>query len=244
MDQKKLTELLHLQETEISKTTPFCPGGYEIAAFLEGKLNQADIERSERHLANCSYCRARATVLTRLYKNGDDVQIPDSLMAAANQFGNQPRRLRLSRAPAWAMAAVVILALFTIVDKEPLPIPTTGIQPLQGNTAGTEIRELRNINRTYASPRVLTPIEGASVHPDELTVHWTEVPGSLYYDVRLVDAEGFMIWRERVTKTQSDLPEQLRLISGNLYFVRVDAYLAEAKSISSPHVKFTIKGDD
>ena len=83
MDQQKLTELLRLQGTEIKKSTPFCPGGHEIAAYLEGKLDHADSVRCEHHLANCSYCMARTTVLIRLHKNGDDVQIPDSLMAAA-----------------------------------------------------------------------------------------------------------------------------------------------------------------
>ena len=79
---------------------------------------------------------------------------------------------------------------------------------------------------------------------DELTIHWTRVPGSLYYDVRLVNAEGFMIWQDRVKETRSNLPPDLELVSGNWYFVRVDAYLAEGKSIGSPHVKFTVKLDD
>jgi len=68
------------------------------------------------------------------------------------------------------------------------------------------------------------------------------VPGSLYYDIRLVDAEGFMIWQDRVEDTQRNLPSHLELLSGEQYFVRVDAYLAEAKSVSSRHVQFTIKG--
>jgi hypothetical protein len=49
-------------------------------------------EHFERHLADCSYCQARSVVLARLHQNGDDEPIPDALVAAADQFGNQPLR--------------------------------------------------------------------------------------------------------------------------------------------------------
>jgi len=244
MDQQKLTELLQLQEKEIANVTPFCPSGHELAAFFEGQRDEPDYERFERHLADCSYCQARTAVVARLQQNTDDEQIPDALLAAADQFGNQPRRYHLRRAPAWAAAAVVVIALFTIVGRGPNPGPGAIDHPPLTNTTGEGARVLRNISPVDPGPTVLAPVDGARIAPDELTVRWTRVPGSLYYDVRLVNAAGFMIWQDRVTETQSDLPDHLQLISGNLYFIRVDAYLAEAKSISSPHVKFTIEGED
>ena len=88
MDQQKLTELLQLQEKEIANATPFCPSGHEVAALFEGQRDEPDYERFEHHLADCSYCQARTAVVARLQQNTDDEQIPDALLAAADQFGN------------------------------------------------------------------------------------------------------------------------------------------------------------
>jgi hypothetical protein len=241
MDKQKLTALLHQQATEIAERTPFCPGDHEIAAYFDHKPHHPDSEISEHHLANCGYCLARVAVLAQLHKDGDDEQVPESLLATAGQFGHQPRR-RLRFASAWAVAAVVIITLFTIAGRGPTFAPDTGVQLLPASPAGEDVRQLRNINRSKLAPTILSPIKGANVRPEDLTIRWTSIPGSLYYDIRLVNAEGFMIWQDRIEETELHLPSQLGLIPGDQYFVRVDAYLAEAKSISSRHVPFTIKG--
>jgi len=243
MDQQKLTALLHQQNTEISERTPFCPGDHEIAAYFDRKADHPDNQLSENHLINCGYCLARVAVLAQLHKNGNDEQIPETLLAAADQFGHQPRR-RVHYASAWAAVAVVIITLFTIAGQGPKPVPVAGVQQSTANPAGEDVRQLRNINRGKLAPTILAPLKGANVRSEDLTIRWTSVPGSLYYDIRLVNAEGFMIWQDRVEDTQRDLPSHLELLSGDQYFVRVDAYLAEAKSISSPHVQFTIKGNN
>ncbi len=241
MDQQKLTKLLHLQEKEIANATTFCPSGYEVAALFENNLDDSDYERFERHLADCSYCQARTAVLARLHRNTDDEQIPDALMAAADKFGNQPRRVHLRRAPAWATAAVVVIALFAIAGQRLTLAPDAGVQRRPASPLGEDTRQLRNISRSKLAPAILAPIRGANVRPEDLTIRWTSVPGSLYYDIRLVNAEGLMIWQDRIEETRWSLPVHLELLTGNQYFVRVDAYLAEAKSVSSRHVPFTIK---
>jgi len=238
MDQQKLTKLLHLQEKEIANVTPFCPSGYDVAALFESTRDDLDYEGFERHLADCSYCQARTVVLARLHRNEDDEQIPEALVAAADKFGHQPRPYHLRRAPAWAAAAVVVIALFAFVGRGPNPGSGAIDQPPLTDVTGEPARVLRNIGSVDPGPTILAPIDGERIRPAELTVRWTQVPGSLYYDVRLVNAAGFIIWQDRVKDTQSIFPSDLELVSGDLYFVRVDAYLAEAKSVSSLHVKF------
>ena len=218
MDQQKLTVLLHQQDTKISERTPFCPGDHEIAAYFDRKPDHPDSELSEHHLVNCGYCLARVAVLAQLHKNGDDEQVPEALLAEADQFGHQPRR-RLHYASAWAAAAVVIITLFTIAGRGPTPNPGVGVQLQTANPGGEEVRQLRNINRSQTAPTILAPIKGAIVRPEDLTIRWTRVPGSLYYDIRLVDVEGFMIWRDRIDETQWKFPGHLELHSGNQYFV-------------------------
>jgi hypothetical protein len=243
MDPQKLTALLHQQDTEIAERTPFCPDDHEIAAYFDHKPHHPDSEISEHHMANCGYCLARVAVLAQLHKNADDEQIPESLLATAGQFGHQPRR-RLHYAPAWAAAAVVIITLFTIAGRGPTLAPDASVQFPSASPTGEDVRQIRNINRSKLAPTILSPAKGAIVRSEDLTIRWSGVPGSLYYDIRLVNAEGLMIWQDRLEETELHLPSRLELISGEQYFVRVDAYLAEAKSISSRHVPFTIKGNN
>jgi hypothetical protein len=101
-------------------------------------------------------------------------------------------------------------------------------------------RQSRNLNSTLGAPQVLAPANGAAIDLGSLVFQWSEVPDSLYYDVRVVTDEGDLIWQERVEDTELALPEHLQLKTGSEYFVRVDAYLAAAKSISSRHVPFTV----
>ena len=244
MNQQKLTELLLLQNKEIASATPFCPEGHEIATLFESSPNKPDYDRFENHMADCSYCQARATVVARLYRNTDDEQLPEALLAVASQFGNQDRRNRWRRTPAWAVAAIVIISFFAVINQNPSSTSGPIEQMLHSGETGEQISLLRNIGRVESGPTVLSPDDGERIGTEELTIRWTQVPGSLYYDVRLVSAEGFMIWQERVRETSSSPPPDLELVSGNRYFVRVDAYLAEGKSVGSPHVQFTIETDN
>jgi len=69
---------------------------------------------------------------------------------------------------------------------------------------------------------------------------WKEVPGSLFYDIRIVSDDGAQIARQRVWDTQWSLPRETRLQAGNEYFVRVDAFISEGKAISSEHTVFKV----
>ena len=88
---------------------------------------------------------------------------------------------------------------------------------------------------------ILSPVEGARIEADDLKIRWTEVRGSLHYDVRVVTAEGFLVWNDRVEDTELTPPVDIRLEPGMDYFVRVDAYMAEANSVSSEHTLFTVE---
>jgi hypothetical protein len=80
------------------------------------------------------------------------------------------------------------------------------------------------------------------IEPLQQVFQWTEVPGSLFYDVRLVSPDGDLLLRERVEGTRWLIPEHLQLQAGQEYFVRVDAYLSDAKYLSSEHRVFTVTG--
>jgi hypothetical protein len=243
MDQNKLLALLHQQDTEITERTPFCPDDYELAAFFDCNPQPPESEFPENHLVDCRYCLARVSILAQLETGNDEEFVPETLLAEAKQFGRQTRR-RLLYAPAWAAAAAVIVTLFVIFGQDPTATLNSGAPPVQANHVADDIRQIRNIDRSSLAPSILAPARDAIVSADDLTLRWSSVSGSLYYDIRLVDEEGFLIWQDRVQDTQQRLPDDLGLISGEQYFVRVDAYLAEAKSVSSKHLQFTIKGNN
>jgi len=240
MDQQRLTELLHLRPDEISGQTPSCPRGEELAALLEGNLEHADRARLEDHLANCNYCRSTIVVLARLWRGEENVPVPEILMARAERLGKQVAPRRVRHAPKWAAAAVVVLSLVAVLSQVRNSGP--GLLDSLQTSSGEQARQVRNVDPSYRGPKVLYPLEGSRMSPGNLTFRWTEVPGSLYYDIRVVDAEGYVLWQERVKTTAATLPAHLAFVSGEPYFVRVDAYLAEAKSVSSSHVKFVYQG--
>ena len=109
------------------------------------------------------------------------------------------------------------------------------IQPAAGNS-----RQLRSIDPAGLAPKISTPAEGASIKADDLTIRWTEVSGSLYYNVRVVTAEGFLVLNDRVESTEWKLPAKHLLEPKTDYYVRVDAYMAEANSGSADHSLFSV----
>ena len=104
--------------------------------------------------------------------------------------------------------------------------------------------EVRNLDPDAYRPRITTPTEGSSLDLPGPLFEWSAVPGSLHYNVRIVSADGTLIWQERVQNSEWRLPEHLRLPAGEEYYFRVDAYLTQAKSLSSRHVMFRISEDD
>jgi hypothetical protein len=87
---------------------------------------------------------------------------------------------------------------------------------------------------------VLSPAPGESVAADELQFHWTEIPGSRYYEVHIVTDSGERVSDQRVSETEWRPHPKLPLRPGAEYFVRIDAYPSESRSVSSAHVPFSI----
>jgi len=228
--------------TQEAEPTPACPDDQQIAAAVDGKLSWADRDAFDRHVSDCGFCVARIGTLNGLCAVDVLEAVPDNTMARAKRI---VKKTGINRhTPRWAAAAVVVLALsFTFNQYSPdNDDPGTSVSSLLPvATPQADFRQSRNINPNSPRPKILTPDEGALIDVGNTLFHWTEIPGSLYYDIRIVTWEGDMVWQERVNGTEWGLPDKFELEAGAEYYVRVDAYLAEAKSISSPHVLFKVK---
>jgi hypothetical protein len=232
----KLSALLR----DIAKRSPprsaACPPEIDLAAYVEGVLTAAEHARVERHLADCRACLALVGLVTRMRDKPVTREISASALAEVAQVGaaSQPRVRRWARVqPLAAMAAtlVVLVPLLVLLGR-----PDDETRP------GSETqRSVRAATSDDAPLRVLSPVAGATVDGRRLDFRWSAVPGTPYYDVRIVSDDGELIVAERVTGTDWRPPAELALRPGVGYFVHVDAYPVGNKALSSEHSPFRVQ---
>ena len=217
MKKDQLRSLLK-QPIENVEQQPGCLNEYQLASYLDGGLSERDHGCFETHLADCAYCIERVGILGRAGESENNIPVPDS---AQNWWRT---------APQWAAAAIVVVAVGVGIQ---LNSPYQSIQPV-------DVHETRNIAPATQGPSFLSPREGMTITPDFEVFNWTAVPDSLYYQLRIVSDDGDLLWQERVNGTQWELPAGLMLSPDTEYFVRVDAYVAEAKTLNSDYLLFMI----
>lgn len=231
MNADRLTELLAARAHEKAPRTPSCLDDHQLAGYVDGGLDEPARLHVERHLADCTHCLQLVGLLS-------DLRPVDSLERAEKQevtTGGAPAPRRgWWRAPQWAAAAALLLAIPIVLQVTRSP-DRAGVEPQRSGGP---------ITRT-ATPRIVTlqlttPSPGETVDPGALTFRWTAVPGTPFYDVRVVSDSGDVVVEQRVEGTAWQLPPRLELHRGAEYFVHVDAFPAGDKPVSSDHVAFTI----
>jgi len=241
MDDQKTTQLLHLQFAEIPGRTPFCMEDQQIAEYYEGVLPETDRERVEHHVSDCRFCAARIGILARLDQEAAESRVLEDTLAAAKLSG-QPSRHTHRRLPAWAAAAAVLLAVGIYLQSFSGRLSDPGMEsPIGSPVQSGNLRETRTFESPARGPSILSPREGQNTRPNSL-ITWTTVPHSLYYRVRVVADDGDLVWQERVEGTEWRLPAGLGLEPETEFYVRIDAYLTETKSLQSEYVLFRFRG--
>jgi hypothetical protein len=229
IEQSSLKELLNLPAGQAERQ-PDCPDDYQLASYMEGGLSERDHIQFEAHLADCTFCIERVGALGRAGEAPSVDAIPDA------QHDHSHRTPKSRRASRWATAALVVLAVGFIANRQ---VPDR-VSSIPGTPQDQGVTTERFIEQASPFPEILSPLEGGLVDPRSFVFRWKEVPGSLFYDIRIVSDDGAQIARQRVWDTQWSLPPETQLRSGDEYFVRVDAYISEGKSISSEHTVFKV----
>jgi hypothetical protein len=241
MDDQNHTGLLRLQTAELTARTPFCPEDQVIAEYYDAELSGIERTQLESHLNVCRYCLARIGMLEHLHESDTDKRIPEVVLSTAKHMThNTPPARRLKTAPSWAVAAVLILALFINFNPnnklaEP-GVTSYTVFSTEGNNT-----QLRSINRNTIHLDVLSPAPGADIRPGAL-IQWSEAPGSLHYDIFILSNTGDVLWTERLEGTDWVLSESLQLAMGSKYYFHVEAQLPDGRSLSSRHVIFQLSG--
>ena len=259
MNEKKLGRLLRAKKITLSGRGWRCPDETQIAGYVDGRLPASDKNRLDGHLAECDYCLGLVAALLRLEGAAMPDNVPPALLARARHLVPMPAPPSVWPVVRWGTVAAVTacIAVVTTVwihrqESETPLAPTPGTQspaistpapPAVAPPAPTS-REVRNVKPAVPSLELLAPREGLALGPEALDFRWTRVPASLYYEVRVMTAEGDLVWEGRAEGNQTRLPGNVQLVSGTKYFVSVRAFLPDGKTLTSPVVGFTARGND
>lgn len=222
MNQDKLKTLLKQLEEDVERQ-PDCPDDYQLASYIEGGLSERVHHSFEAHVADCPFCIERIGILGRASESASTIAMPEQVRAETD------RRPRWQHAPRWASAALLVITVGFMANLQ---------SPNEMESAPTATE--RYVRQVSPFPEILSPLEGSAVDPGNLVFKWKDVPGSLFYDIRIVSDDGALITRQRVWDTQWLLPAETQLQAGSEYFVRVDAFVSEGKAVSSEHTVFKV----
>jgi hypothetical protein len=229
----RFVELLGRDRPNSAQRGPACPDEEELSGYVDDVVDVETMQKIEAHLAQCYPCRLRVAAVVRATDGETSEAVPELLLARARRVirVGGPQRLRDVRI--WAAAATVLLAFGLLIAERP---PETN----SDSTLVPTTRESRFAERGPVLPKIALPAENAIVAANELAVRWRAVPGSRYYELRIVTDAGDLVWQERVTRTDWTPRAKLTLQPGAQYFVRVDAFVDDGKPISSEHVMFKV----
>lgn len=223
--------------------TPFCPDDRIISGWYESRLQADERRKVSNHLSDCSYCRHRVGMLSRLEGDFSAEDVPGSVLARAKQIpGIQPRRSP-QRLAAWATAAaaVVAIGLFALIGKD-----SGGLAVAPGDTSmnGTALRELRSIGEPAQAPEIIRPEHGQELQADALAVSWKPLNEALEYEVQIIDETGRLLLNERVDGTDWQARTDPGLEPHTAYFLRINARLVDGRTVGSKHRSFTVSSRD
>jgi hypothetical protein len=225
-----------------------CPDEHDLAAYVDQQLIGAERERVESHLAKCDCC---LQLVGFIMKQSQVVvsSAPASLVHRAEQLESEAHE----DAPfAWkwvsVAAAIAIVAIGVVVSRkarrnieEHSAIVATAQQQsapiLRDKVKSGTDAAVRSVSPPASLPVVLSPQPGAIVHASDFSIRWEAVPNAVAYEVRVVTADGDLVWHERVRENSVNPPKQT-LRPGMKYFVWVRAWLADGKTQQSAAVGF------
>jgi len=206
-----------------------CPDETQLAAFVDGGLAPPEGARVAAHAAGCDYCAGQIGALARMAEAAPPSEVPPALVARARSLAPasaDPLGWRWGMAAAAAMCLALIL---TFSVRSPWPGRDSAIETV------------RKAPDSTAAPELLYPREGAVVARQGLVFRWRPVERSLYYDIRILSADGDLLWNARINATEAQIPESIRLAPGRKYYASLDAWLQEGKSVKCPVVGFKVR---
>ncbi len=211
-----------------------CPDDLELAAYADARLEEPGRQWLESHVADCGHCLAQVGFLRRARAAGEPAGVPAGLLERARRLVRSPPAAAVVR---WRWAAAAAAAASVAIAASVALHPSgTGLE-----TAAAPARVRGALTEAAAPPEVLLPREDSKAAPD-LELRWTAVDRALFYELKLVTAEGDVVWEDRLETTHARLPSGLALATGARHFFWVRAYLPEGVTLKSRAVGFEVAG--
>jgi hypothetical protein len=89
-------------------------------------------------------------------------------------------------------------------------------------------------------PTIIFPHNDATLQRTELDFRWQPFPDTVFYDIRVVTAEGDLILESKTEDTHLRIADNIPLQPGTKYFVSVRAHLRQGTTVKSGMVSFRI----
>lgn len=255
---KELAAFLHSRARKGQERSWKCPDDERLAAYADHQLEEQARQGLEEHLADCDFCRGQVAFLVRLEGTEPVEQVPSQLLTRARELGAKEGysiwipTLRWGTAVAATASLALVAALWLGQPEVTVPPPMSPEGPSPETSAPAPLppalREsppsVRSKQLEPVVPELLVPAEGSVVQAGHVEFRWRGMPRSLFYEIRVVTAEGDLVWRERIEGSRVQFPAGVQLVEGQKYFVWVRAYLPEGKTAKSGVVGFNVGGNN
>ncbi|HKP30775.1 MAG TPA: zf-HC2 domain-containing protein [Gemmatimonadales bacterium] len=182
----------------------------EIAGYLDDNLDAPARAGMERHLEHCPECRAELIAVMELAADRPSPAV-------------KPARWRQR----WIIPAACAAGLALVVLVRP-----------RGGASLSESERPSGLSESLPRIAVTAPANGTSVRRDALLLGWRSRPGESY-QVTILTESGEPLWHLETTDTAVSVPGTVALVTGKLYFWRVDA-VADGRSASSGVRQFQV----
>ena len=141
---------------------------------------------------------------------------------------------------------------FVALDNPPVPVPSTRI-----TTPSPERREaeapsrkvkpaqspiVRSEGPDELTPKLIMPSNGAILQSRNLEFKWAPVSDVIFYEVRIMSADGDLVFEQRTENTSLKPGAGAQLSPATKYFVSVRAQLRQGKASKSSVVSFQVAG--
>lgn len=223
-----------------------CPDEHQLAAYVDQQLIGAERERVESHLAKCDSCLRQVGFLVKVSQLPAG-SVPAFLLDRAKKIDSEAYTAASFNWRWISVAAgIAVIALGLAIWREALShaeensmIVATAAQPsaavVRDKARSEAEMAVRSVSPSASLPHVLSPQPGVVVHAADF-IHWEAMPNATAYEVRVVTADGDLVWSKRVHENSANAPQVLR--PGMKYFLWVRAFLADGKAEQSDAVAF------
>ncbi len=248
-----LTRALLGRRSNESKLKPgwWCPSDDMIAAYTDGVVGKRKRFWVELHLARCVRCRLVVADVIKAQRQPTLPVAPVVLVAQAVALvGTQSASRKWTWAPVGALAAALLVAALVLTLRRPeqvivqsapaLPAPViakTETAPIL-KTPAPEI--VRGLGAAEGELNVLYPHADSIIQSEALQFRWRTIPHARSYEVRVVKADGDLVWEDQAEQSPLQMPADVALNSGS-YFVWITAFLENGRTAKSVPVRFQVK---